>query len=240
MLRWKSMCTGLLVAPAMLLWGCGDAEAGADEGAVAAAGVLPGAASDGSELASAGNENWINLNGEIVSASPSSFILDYGNGNVNVEMDDWDWYQEGRFLTPGDEVTVTGRVDDDLFHNRRIEASGVYVENLGTYFYANGADEEELLSSRAYVPSAPNYVDASGTVAAVEGREFTLSGAWGPLRVDTSAMSDNPLDAEGFQKIKQGDRVYVWGDLDLDRAENPELQAKGVVSLTPDKNKATG
>jgi hypothetical protein len=57
-------------------------------------------------------------------------------------MDDWDWYAEGKNLIDGDKVTVYGRIDDDFFETTSIEASSVYVESLGSYFYASAADEE--------------------------------------------------------------------------------------------------
>ncbi|MGM0425831.1 MAG: hypothetical protein ACQEQ7_01185 [Thermodesulfobacteriota bacterium] len=71
-----------------------------------------------------------------------SFTLDYGEGTVLVEMDDWDWYDEEGTVLEGDKVTVYGKIDDDLYEATSIEASSVYVENLGTYFYASSADEE--------------------------------------------------------------------------------------------------
>ncbi len=62
-------------------------------------------------------------------------------------MDDWDWYAEGYKLLNGEKVRVHGLIDDDLFETTKIEASSVYVQNLGTYFYASSADEEDT-----YVP----------------------------------------------------------------------------------------
>ena len=85
---------------------------------------------------------------------------------------------------------------------------------------------------------APNYIDSTGYVTAIEGREFTLGGDQGAIRVDTSQMAENPLDDDGFQQVDVGDRVYVWGDFDLSTRENSELMAKGIVSLTADAGRA--
>lgn len=87
------------------------------------------------------------------------------------------------------------------------------------------------------VASVPTYSDTTGFVTAVEGREFTVGTGVGALRVDTSQMKDNPLDGEGRQRVKVGDRVYAWGDLDIEPRERMELMAKGVVSLTKDRTK---
>lgn len=217
---------------ALLVTACDDAGQ-----AEQAATPITNSATNDAGLGAAVDGVWTNVSGKVVSTTPSSFILDHGGTRLTVEMDDWDWYQEGRVLNPGDEVVVTGRVDRDLFRTKAIEASSVYVKNLGTYFYASGADEEELLASAAYVSSAPSYVDFTGIVSAIEGREFTVDAEGGPLRVDTSMLPRNPLDAEGFQQVKVGQRVYVWGDLDLEKAENPELKAKGIVILTKDATK---
>ena len=48
-------------------------------------------------------------------------------------------------------------------------------------------------------------------------------------------MAYDPLDADGFQQIEGGDRVYVWGELDLDQGEATRFEASGVVSLTMDE-----
>jgi uncharacterized protein YdeI (BOF family) len=142
-----------VVASAALLASCGDGREVEDlEVAAGAAKAAPvataGAALDpATRLAAATDGNWINLSGTVLSTAPSTFALDYGPGNITVEMDDWDWYQEGKALVPGDQVVVTGKVDDDLYQSKRIEASSVYAKNLNTYFYASGADEENLAES---------------------------------------------------------------------------------------------
>jgi len=228
---------------AALLVACGDGreveniELGAGNAAAAPAALAPTDAA--ARLAAATDRNWINLSGTVVSASPSAFVLDYGPGTVTVEMDDWDWYQEGKALVPGDEVVVTGKVDDDLYQFKRIEASSVYAKNLNTYFYASGADEELLAENTVYVASLPTYSDTTGLVTAIEGREFTVGAGVGAVRVDTSQLKDNPLDGEGRQRVKVGDRVYAWGDLDIEPRERVELLAKGVVSLTKDRTKGS-
>ena len=151
---------------------------------------------------------------------------------------DWDWYKEGAGLKAGGQVVVSGRVDNDFVAKKRIEASSVYVRNLGTYFYANAADEETVPLPTLGMASAPGQVDATGTVRAIEGREFTIGSGSGPLRVDTSAMAENPLDNDGFLQVKAGDRVYVWGSWDAEMSENPELKAKGVIRFARDGTKA--
>src|SRR5687768_3293539 len=83
----------------------------------------PPASAEQIRLAAAADQNWINLEGRVVSKTPSAFVLDYGDGSVTVEMDDWDWFQEGQQLLVGDRVSVTGRVDRDLLDRATLEAA---------------------------------------------------------------------------------------------------------------------
>ena len=224
------LITGL--APLALLTACNDGEAGNNLAANSAA-TAP-VQNQAVRLAAAADRSWINLSGTVVSTTPNSFVLDYGPNTINVEMDDWDWYQEGRALKPGERVVVTGRVDQDLWENKKIEASSVYVRNLNTYFYANGQDEEDLATSTVYVAAVPAFADSTGYITAIEGQEFTLGSAGGAIRVDTSQ-----LPANARPQLKVGDRVYVWGDLDIDISERDELMAKGIVVLAKDRTKTT-
>lgn len=181
--------------------------------------------------------SWISLSGIIAKAGDESFVLDYGKGKITVEMDDWDWYKEGKALIEGDNVTVYGRVDDDLYQSTTIEASSVYVKNLNTYFYASDADEEDLAFSFVTTPVVVAWMELTGTVTKIEGREFTLDTGNRTVRVDTSAMVYDPTDDQGYQKIRKGDRVKVSGNMDYDLFEKKELMANTIVTLAKDKTK---
>jgi len=173
--------------------------------------------------------SYISLSGTVTSSTPSSFVLDYGEGLVTVEMDDWDWYGDAYGILPEDDVTVYGYVDDDLYETTTIEASSVYVEDLNTYYYASGADEE----STAYVSTTWYDYDytVTGVVDSVNGREFTVDTGTRQMTVDTWQLGYNPLDDEGFLKIEKGDRVTVYGDLDMDVFGDREISAEAIVKL---------
>lgn len=223
---------GMVAALALVSCGGPEASGNGPEGDEAAAGAV-----SATPLAAAREGSWINISGRVVSTLPSSFLLDHGRGQLVVEMDDWDWYQEGQLLKPGDEVVVTGRVDKELPGENTLEARSVYAKSLNTYFIASGADEESLRKSSVYRPRGQGYVDAMGPVIAVDGRSFALGPASAPLRVDTSLLSENPLDRIGFQQIKAGDDVYVWGDLDTGNGMSREINARGIVTIATDKSK---
>ena len=205
-----------------------------------AAMALPAAPAGAQDPYLAADDTWISLTGTVADAGRESFRLDYGEGLITVEMDDWDWYGEAAGVLQGERVTVSGRIDDDFLEQRTIEASTVYVKGLSRYYYASPADEEgALVSHPVQFPVDPGVGDASwltvtGTVAAIDGREFTLGRDTAALRVDTIAMPYNPLDDVGPQQIAVGDRVSVSGRLDLDLFESTELLATSVISLERD------
>ena len=225
-MRGTTRLTCLTLAPLLLLAACADGEEiepGDDSASTRA---------DAAALEAADDGQWLTLTGTVVSAAPDAFVLDYGAGNVTVEMDDWDWYQEGRVLKAGDEVTVSGLADQDLLLNKRIEARSVYVRNLNSFFFASSDDEESRRASTAMAATSGT-ADFTGRVASIEGREFMIGTGQAAIRVDTSLLAENPLDAEGAHQVRVGDRVFVWGQIDLEATEGAELKARGLVSLVP-------
>ena len=176
--------------------------------------------------------SYISLSGTVTSSDADSFMLDYGEGMVFVEMDDWDWYGDAYGILPEDEVTVYGYVDDDLYETTSIEASSVYVEDLNTYYYASGADEESV----NYISTTWYDYDytVTGIVDSVSGREFTIDTGTRQMTVDTMQLGYNPLDDEGFLKIEKGDRVTVYGDLMLSVFDDREISAEALVKLEDD------
>src|SRR5690606_33781425 len=175
----------------------------------------PTTASDGS---------YVSLSGTVTETDPHKFELDYGNGKITVEMDDWDWYPEGHLLLVNDDVIVYGYVDDDFYEKRTIEASSVYVSDVGTQFYASGVDEEDfpVITTIALKPQ----LQLRGTVTAITADEFKLDTGAGVVDVNIGRMPYNPLDEEGFQKIKPNDRVSVTGSPGIDFFNDLDLMAE--------------
>ena len=180
------------------------------------------------------DDSWISVSGNVESVSADAFVLDYGDGLMTVEMDDGDRDADGYKLISGDEVTVTGRIDDDLFEARTLEASSVYVENIGTTFFASAVDEEAIKDVIVTV-STPVVISATtvqGIVTEVNAEEFMVDTGLRQVRVEVEEMSYNPLDDEGYQKIEVGDLVSVTGQIDDDLFEGRELVADSVVTLS--------
>lgn len=184
------------------------------------------------------DQTWVSVTGEVASAGDNSFVLDYGEGLITVEMDDWEWYvEEGEGLLAGDDVTVYGEVDDDFAENAKLEASSVYVENLDSYFYASAADEESgeanvSLDVIAMDPLSP--VDVNGTVTKVDKStdEFVIDSGLQEVAVDVSKMSTDILDDTGFQQIEVGDYVSVSGEFTDDITGGIQVEADRVTTAS--------
>lgn len=142
---------------------------------------------------------WISLTGTVKSVGEEEFTLNYGQGQITVEMDDYDWYDETAVLR-GDKVTVTGRMDKGFHEERSIEASSVYVPKLHRYFYANPADEEDgyysdPVNAYSYNRDAKDdeWIAVTGTVTAIDGVEMMISTGLKMYRVDTGSVPNTPV-----------------------------------------------
>ncbi|WP_299442304.1 hypothetical protein [uncultured Rhodospira sp.] len=177
--------------------------------------------------------SWISLGGTVVSSDLSTFTLDYGDGVITVEMDDWDSDADAFGIVSGDKVTVYGRVDDNTFGADTIEASRVFVEDLNTTFYASSMDEESGMSWHVEPPVVISRTHTSGIVTSVDqaGEEFMLDVGPTEVTVEVESLPYNPLDDQGYQQIDAGDRVSVSGLIDSDFMEGQVLEASTVVTL---------
>ncbi|WP_404364387.1 hypothetical protein [Marinobacter sp.] len=183
------------------------------------------------------DDSWISLNGTVVSVSEKSFTLDYGHNTVKVQMDGWEWFQASREALHGARVTVYGEIDADAFKKSTIEASSLYVESMGTYFYQATVAGEKGLEAIDLAPRTPVAVGdtvVTGTVTSVDNREFTINRGASKITVDTSQMLYNPLDDQGFQQIDEGEQVTVTGEMAGDVFETRELVPDSIVVLKDD------
>lgn len=186
------------------------------------------------------DDTWISFSGTVVETRPDNFVVDFGEGIVTVDMLGWNWYDEGKEFLEGDKVTVYGIVDDDMFETTTIEATSVYVENRGTYYYANYVEGEimdEDYDFDFWVEYGPVDIAKTvvrGTVTSIDGRDFTIDTGVRKVTIDTSAMEYNPLDDMGFQQVDVGDYVSASGMMDQDFWDNAELNADTVITMEDD------
>lgn len=182
------------------------------------------------------NGEFVTISGKVTDVKANSFNLNVDGKKILVEMDDYGWGADGYKLVNGDQVVVSGRVDKDLFENKKVEAGSVYVKNLDTYFFANSSDEEDvpvISTTYSLVPTLPEgaMVDVQGKITKINGREMTVDTGIRKVTVDTDNMIYNPLDKEGFTKLSVGDRVRASGKVDDDFFEGKEVKANFVTEL---------
>ena len=181
--------------------------------------------------ATAPDDSWVSVSGKVTEVNPQTFVLDYDSGKITVEFDDWDADADAYKLVKGDKVTVTGKIDDDLFEKRTIEGSSVYVDSIKTYYYASAADEEDYFVT-IVTPLDGAETSLQGTVTSITGDEFVIDTGTLKTTVETEELGYNPLDDKGYQKIEVGDRVSVTGEFDDDFFEGYELVADSVITLS--------
>ena len=67
----------------------------------------------------------LNTDGTVDKLGPDMFVLNYGEGNITVEMDDVDRDADAYKLVKGDYVSVTGAIQKIFFEHRVIKARSV-------------------------------------------------------------------------------------------------------------------
>ncbi len=193
-------------------------------------------------VTTAPDESPVVLTGTIQSVSDDEFVLSYGTGAITVEMENWDWDDSKmKNLSVGDRVTVTGRIDDDLFEGREIEADNIYLGSSNVYYYREGSSAYPIIgttydsqSSSAAMAGDGTFVAMSGRVSNISptGKEFTLVDSnQMAMQVDLGELGYNPMDNEGVQQIREGDLIQVYGEIDEDFFERKEILASRVISL---------
>lgn len=206
---------------------------------VAAAVALPATAEekttgDKQKASSAADQEWLTITGKVASVEGNHFMVDYGSDDIMVEMDDYDWYNENA-LRPGDTVTIAGRMDNDFFESKKIEASSVYVDSLNEHFFASAADEEEATFVAIVHDQLVDdeYVSLTGKVTKVDGQNIIVDAGLYEYDVDANGLSYNPFDNEGAERIQVGERVAVYGRMDdADLFDDREIEASSIITLS--------
>jgi len=175
------------------------------------------------------NNSWISINGEVDSVSTDQFELDYGEGNITVVMEDDD--RKGYQLKKGDEVRVSGLMDDNFYNESVIEAGSVHVKSANTYFYAGAMDEQDI----DFTVMSPKVKDTviKGHITSVnpEEEKFTIDVGIQMFTVEVDELRNNPLDKKGYPQLNIGDKVSVNGNMDNDLFEGRVFEAVSVTKI---------
>ena len=159
------------------------------------------------------NNSWIELDGRVTAVSDGSFILDYGKGAIQVEMDDYDWYDEADNVLANDRVTVRGKIDADPNQERSIEAETVRLKDEGVTLQANADDEEDYTEN--FVPPLPVQtasVEIRGTVERFDKGFMIVKTESATRRVDLKNTSLYSVQGEKISDtLRKGDFISVVG-----------------------------
>lgn len=202
--------------------------------AIAIAAATPAAA----QISYADEGDWTTVSGVVTSVEDDSFMMDYGNGVIEVEHDELfsDPNYEARF-SPGENVTVYGEVDRDFWEGEVLDAGHIYSRSQST-LYSGDNNPTTFFFYDTYNPDAveETWITMQGEVTDIRGRELTLTSNGAEVSVDTLDLSYNPLDNYGWQQIKEGDRITVAGTLDSSLFDETELSAEAIYVLENGEN----
>jgi hypothetical protein len=172
--------------------------------------------------------SWISLAGRIDSVGEDAFRLDSDAGALQVELEGWGWLESALPLRHGERVIVHGRIDEELFEERRLRADAIYLPEQDAHYYAG--DTSDLSGHLAFpflrTGEEANWVTVTGTVERVGRSRFSLDAGGAELVVET-----NRLRAPIADRLAPGDRVSVHAEPARGLFEKRRLRAASVAKL---------
>lgn len=182
------------------------------------------------------DNSWISISGQVSNPTEDGFTLNYGEGEIAVDMSDAPWYDMKGPFSEGARVSVYGEIDRDESSQTSIEANSVFVESVGRLF----SPTETVYGPPEIIPVVPVRVGDftyTGRVETVGDDAFTIDTGRRQLTIDVSEMANNPLDNEGALQLKQGDTVMVYGVLDAKLGASRTVTADSIITVD---NRARG
>lgn len=178
------------------------------------------------------------LSGQIVDSVGRNLVLRHEGGVVEVNFSGWPERVPGgpRIMGVGDNVTVTGWLDERFMRTGSLDILGVYVEDRRAFFtlgQEGGGNEAGLRPSVVPTDTLGREGSASMTGTIVEMRDegFVLRAGPADVVVDTTPLFYDPYDDVGIQVLEVGDRVHVAGALGTGFPEQPVIEADGVTDI---------
>jgi RNase P/RNase MRP subunit p29 len=171
--------------------------------------------------------DWVSLTGAVEATDDKGFSLSMGERTVRIRMADYGAYNAHAFRK-GDDVTVTGQLDQQFYERQLINPSSVYVDRLGTYFYANAPGEKGGYTAYPTANFAPDddWLGVSGKVVSVEEGSVVVDAGVNRLKVLTDQVDNAP-------RLQAGDRVAVYGKVQhSDLFEKRKVQATSLTLLS--------
>lgn len=184
------------------------------------------------------NDAYITLSGTVGEIKDGDeFVLQHAGGSIEVDTNDtWpDLFKAdaATLLKTGDRVTVTGKVDNNLFTTNEIEAYQLTV-NGPSYnrVYTNNNfgpdnDDEYMAYSGAYGAGLKDDQDVrlSGEVARImDDKSFMLRYGNGEIKVET-----DDVEFTNATRLAVGDEVVVYGEVDEGWFDKKSVEAERVI-----------
>lgn len=174
--------------------------------------------------------SWISISGQVTNPTEDGFTLNYGEGEIPVNINDAPWYDIKGPFAEGARVSVYGEIDQDESAETSIEANSVFVESVGRLF----SPTETIYGPPEIIPVVPVRVGDftyTGRVGTIGENAFTIDTGRRQLTIDISEMANNPLDDQGALRLKQGDMVMVYGVLDAKLGASRTVTADSIITI---------
>lgn len=184
------------------------------------------------------NDAFITLSGTVKEVTDEdAFQLQYAEGTIKVDTNDaWpDLFQENAtsLLRTGDNVTVTGKVDNNLFTANEVEAYQLTV---------NGPNYNRVYTNNEFGPdNDSSYVASYGAYGAglEDDQKVRLSGEVSRLvdnesfmlRYGTGEITVNAADVKfsDAARLAVGDEIVVFGEVDKGLFSKKTLDANRII-----------
>ncbi len=173
--------------------------------------------------------SYITLQGKVQNVSDDEFVLMVGNEKVDVDFNEWDLTNNvdlRNYLTNGETVYISGKVDKDLFSDNEVEADNIYFSKTYDYYYVTDYNPAyTAYYSNAGTALDGTFISTRGTVTSKDGDEFLIDAKGREIQIDTSELNNEMTD------VDVGDRIYVYGEVDYDLFERREIMADSIVKI---------
>lgn len=179
-------------------------------------------------------DTWITLTGEVSAVDSKFFTLDYGDGNIFVELRDTDLDSNAYAKMKGEEVMVTARLDDGMFSSERLVAQSVIVDGMDTVYLAesvNQASADLYLSTASNIEFDDEEMVLVGTVKSIGKEALQIDVGDTTVTVELDELVDAPVDADGYLTLMKGERVRITGELEDDFFNRFTVEADTLIKM---------
>lgn len=188
------------------------------------------------------NGEWVTINGKVEESRLDYFVLSTGIDSIIVEVDDVRHHHKRRpfEVLAGDQVMVHGKIDQDPFERKKVEASTIYIKNQNKFIYGSSVDEEDMesylknFSVDFYTIPDGVRIEIPGVVEKIDskGEFFYLDTGLRKIKVDISHLEINPLTLNGIAtEIDKRDKVKVYGEVEKNFFSEDSIKANWVTLL---------